>query len=329
MTAPTMDSFWSGKQVVVTGGAGFIGSYTVELLLEAGASVRVPIRDPDNAGHLSKPILAEIELLTADLADEPSCMRVVEGADIVLNLAADVGGIDYNMRHPASIFRNNTTAFMNVLEAARVCEVERFLAVSSACVYARECPIPTPETEGFEGVPEPTNGGYGWAKRMQEYLADAYHQQYGMRIAIARPYNAYGPRDNFDPAASHVISALIRRVCEGENPLAVWGDGKQSRSFLYAEDFARGLLLTAEQYAESDVLNIGSDEEVTIGELVELIVDLSGAELTIDFDTSKPVGQLRRCCDTRKAAEKIGFAARTPLADGLRRTIDYYRSIAS
>jgi len=324
-----MASFWTAKKVVVTGGAGFIGSHTVEMLAAAGASVMVPVRDPDNTAHLLPGILEKIQVVTADLSDESCCLRAVDGADIVLNLAADVGGIDYNVRHPASIFRNNIQTFMNVLEASRLCGVERFLAVSSACVYPRSCTIPTPEEEGFLDVPEPTNGGYGWAKRMEEYLADAYHQQYGMSVAIARPYNAYGPRDNFDPNGSHVIPALIRRVCSGENPLTVWGDGKQSRSFLYAEDFARGLMLTTEKYAESDVLNIGSDEEVTIAELVDLIVEISGMRPAIEYDVSKPIGQPRRRCDTRKAAEKIGFNTRISLAEGLENTIRYYRSVGS
>jgi len=319
-------SFYKGKKVLVTGGAGFIGSHLVDRLVELGAEVSIPIRNEVERPFLSKS-KEYINLLTnCDLMDLKNCKEVVQGQDIVMNLAAKVGGIEYNINHPGSIFRENMQTFTNILEASRLKNIERLLTVSSACVYPRYCSIPTPESEGFKDSPEPTNDGYGWAKRMQEFLSQAYHKQYGMKIAIARPYNAYGPRDDFEPETSHVIPALIKRVLDGENPLNVWGDGEQSRSFLYAKDFAEGLILTCEKYAKADPVNIGTNEETKIGDLVRTIVELSGKTPEIKFDTSKPTGQPRRCCDTKYCEEKVGFVAKTSLKEGLKETIEWYKT---
>lgn len=317
--------FYSGKKVLVTGGAGFIGSHLVEMLVQRGAQVTVPVRSLTDNKRFLNAVKDDIEIVEADLLNPQRCTDIVTGKDIVMNLAALVGGIEYNIKHPASIFRDNLQIFMNVIEAARKANVERFLVTSSACVYPRHCTIPTPENEGFTDRPEPTNEGYGWAKRMEEFLGDAYHREYGMKIAIARPYNAYGPRDNFNPESSHVIPALIKRVIDGENPLVVWGDGSQSRSFLYVADFARGLMEVCEKYAESDVLNIGADEETTIKEIIEMIVELSDVKTEIQFDTSKPTGQPRRHCDVMKVKEKIGYQAQMSLREGLANTIQWYK----
>ena len=246
-----------------------------------------------------------------------------------MHLAASVGGIEYNIKHPASIFIDNMRVFMNCLEAAREAQLERTLVTSSACVYPRICTIPTPEEEGFRDRPEPTNEGYGWSKRMEEFLGQAAHIEWGMKIAIARPYNCYGPRDNFDPASSHVIPALIRRVFkERERPLKVWGSGRQSRSFLYVEDFARGLIETTEKYALADPVNIGADDETTIADLVEHLnvihQELHGERFQVEFDREKPEGQPRRRCDTRKAEQVMGYKARWRLGDGLRETVKWY-----
>ena len=315
--------FWKGKKVLVTGGAGFIGSYVVEMLLKSGARVRV-------ADYLSKSkvlnlasVIKEVDFLKADLRDSLDCRKACRGMDIVLNLAARVGGINFNKLYPGTIFRDNILISTNMLEAARISNVERVLVASSACVYPHFCKIPTPESEGFSGIPEPTNDGYGWAKRMAEFQAQAYARQFGMKIAIVRPYNAYGPRDHFDIEKSHVIAALIARICKGENPLRVWGNGRQSRSFLYVSDFARGVLEATQKYAVCDPLNLGSEEEIKIRDLVELIVRLSGKKIGIVFDTSKPAGQPRRSCDVTKAKKKIGFKARVKLAEGLDRTITW------
>ena len=319
-------SFWKNKKVLVTGGAGFVGSYVVELLVEEGARVKV-IDNLEN-GVLTNlaQVKDKIEFVNGDLRNFDVCQDASRGMDIVLNIAAKVGGIAFNQKHSGTMFRDNILINTNMLEAAKSNSVERFLVVSSACVYPRFCKIPTPETEGFEGVPEPTNDGYGWAKRMAEFQASAYAREFGMKIAIARPYNAYGPRDHFDPEKSHVIPALIKRVFDGENPMTVWGDGEQSRAFLYVTDLARGLLEVTEKYAETDPINLGTDEEIKIKDLVRLILDLSCKDIEFFFDTSKPSGQPRRNCDNTRAKAKIGFEAKVTLKEGLKKTIEWYVS---
>lgn len=317
--------YWARKKVLVTGGGGFIGSHTVELLVAAGARVAVADhRGPAKRRNLAA-VWKDIRFVHADLGDAKAARRLCKGQDVVINMAASVGGVGWNSVHPASLFRDNMGIGLQVLEAARLAGVSRYLVVSSACVYPRDCAIPTPETEGFRDAPEITNAGYGWAKRMQEYLGAAYAEEYGMSVAIARPYNAYGPRDHFDPARSHVIAALVKRVCDGEDPVLVWGDGSTTRSFLYVEDFARGLLETAEKYPKADALNIGADDEISVKELATAIVRLAGTGAKLVFDPSKPAGQPRRRCDVKKAREKIGFQARVGLEEGLAKTIAWYR----
>jgi len=320
--------YWDRKKVLVTGGGGFIGSHVVELLLKAGQGVKVTVADrpsPIKKRNL-KAVWKDVRFMKAEFADPASCLKACQGQDVVLNMAASVGGVGYNSVHPASLFRDNVAIGTNVLEAARKAGVERFLVVSSACVYPRDCAIPTPESEGTRDVPEKTNEGYGWAKRMAEYLGQAYAEEYGMSVAIARPYNAYGPRDHFDPSRSHVIAALVKRVCDGESPLKVWGDGRTTRSFLYVEDFARGLLEVAEKYPKADPLNIGADDEISVKDLAELILKLAGSKAKLVFDTDKPSGQPRRRCDVTKAKKAIGFQARVALPEGLAKTIEWYRA---
>lgn len=320
-------SYWSGKKVLVTGGAGFIGSHLTEMLVAAGSTVTIPVKTPSSSTSFLSSVLDKIDIVTTDLMNYKDTLRITKGQDIVMNLAARVGGIEYNINNPASIFRENVQTYLNVLEASRINDVGRFLVTSSACVYPRFCTIPTPEEEGFKDMPEPTNDGYGFSKRVHEFLGQKYAQQYGMSIAIARPYNAYGPRDNFDPAHSHVIPALIKKIFDTPEGQAVevWGSGKQSRAFLYVTDFARGLMEVTEKYPAADPVNIGTDQETTIGELVQTLIDLSGRTLKIHFDTSKPEGQPRRNSDNRKVKEKVGFEAKVPLKDGLQQTIDWYR----
>ena len=316
--------FWKNKKVLVTGGAGFIGSYVVEMLLNLGAKVKVSDSiESDLAVNLSK-VIDDIEYIKGDLRLVSDCEKACKESGIVLNLAAKVGGINFNRQHPGSMFRDNILISANMLEAARLCNVERFLVTSSAFIYPQSCKIPTPETEGFAGMPEPTNDGYGWAKRMAEFQAGAYYREFKMNITIVRPYNAYGPRDCFDPERAHVIPSLIRRVFDNENPLNVWGDGQQSRSFLYVSDLARGIIEAAEKYNVCDPLNLGSEEEIKISDLVKLIVKISEKDIDIVFDTSKPSGQLRRKCDVTKAREKIGFEAKVSLEEGIKNTIDWY-----
>lgn len=320
--------FWDGKKVLVTGGAGFIGSHVVEELFRRGRNVKLTVADlpsrkrKDHLGALAK----KVRFVSADVTDFKSCLRACKKQDVVINMAARVAGVRYNSEHPGTMFRENSLIASNMIEAARVSDVERFLVVSTACVYPRNCTIPTPESEGFKDSPEQTNEGYGWAKRMAEYLGRAYHQEFGMKVAIARPYNAYGPRDHFGSEDSHVIAALVTRAVRGEDPMLVWGDGKSTRAFLYVEDAARGLLDVCEKHPEADPINLGTDEEVSIGDLARTIVRLSGSKAKLVFDAGKPSGQPRRNCDTRKAKETVGFTAQVRLEEGLRRTIDWYRA---
>jgi len=325
-----MKTFWEGKKVLVTGGSGFIGSFVVEKLVDRGACVtvfdRVMSGTLENIPHLKE----KITLIQGDCSSFAESIAACQNQEIVMNLAAHVGGIEYNRRHQGTMLYDNLVIGSTMIEAARLEGVERFLVVSSACVYPHDALVPTPESEGERGEPEPTNGGYGWAKRMAEKLGKYYAEEFGMKVGIVRPYNAYGPRDHFDPASSHVIPALIKRIMDGENPVVVWGSGKQTRAFLFVEDFADGLIQAIEKYPVPDPVNIGTDEEVSVGELVKKIISLSGSKARIIFDTSKPDGSPRRNCDTRKAKEKFGFQANVSLDEGLKKTIDWYKqTIAS
>lgn len=325
---PKTREFFKDKKVVVTGGSGFIGSHVVEqlLLLEA-ASVIIPTRQK-NPEFLEN-VKDKVDIVSCDLFNYEQTKSVISGSNVVLNLTAIVAGIEYNKNHPASIFQQNLEMFFNVIKASQECGVERFLVTSSACVYPRHCSIPTPEEEGFKEEPEPTNSGYGWAKRMEEYLGQKYFEEFGMSVAIARPYNAYGPRDNFDPAKSHVIPALIKKALETENGvLDVWGDGTHSRSFLYVDDFARGLIETAALYPNADPINIGNFEEITIKDLAIMIAEITSEirdqKITPKFNPTGITGQPRRKCDTKKAEEKIGYKAKMSFDEGLRETINWY-----
>lgn len=316
--------FWEGKHVLVTGGMGFIGSHVVERLLVLGANVRIFDRMPLRSVRQGSRNNA-IEFMQGDCSDAEASFQACKGIDVVMNLAAHVSGIEYNRTHQATMLRDNTTIALSMMEAARRANVERFLVVSSACVYPHDAKVPTPETEGMRGEPEPTNSGYGWAKRFAELLGKTYAEEFGMKVGIVRPYNAYGPRDHFNPESSHVIPAIIKRVFDGENPLVVWGSGNQTRAFLYVEDFAEGLIQTIEKYPVPDPINIGTDEEVSIKGLVKRIVEIAGIRTVIKFDITKPDGSPRRNSDNTKAKEKVEFVANTTLQEGLRKTIEWYR----
>lgn len=315
-------SFWTGKRVLVTGGAGFIGSHVVDLLIAHGAKVLVTYRDGSRLPNLADAMqkCENLVLLYADLTRLDDALAACRGVDVVINLAGVVGGVAFNSINHGKLYRENVLIQAQMLEAARQRGVERFLMVSSACVYAREAQVPNIESEGFLGLPEETNRGYGLAKRAGEQLAQAYAKQYGMQIAIARPFNAYGPRDKFGGSSSHVISGIIPRFAQGD--FTVWGDGSPTRSFIYVEDLARGLLEVAENYAICDPVNLGSDEEVSIRQLAEKI----SGNIGFAFLPNKPMGQPRRACDTRKALEKIGFRAETSLDDGIKQTVAWYQA---
>lgn len=320
------DGFWPRRRVLVTGGAGFIGSHVVEKLVGRGADVTVLDNFSNGREENLAAVRDQVKVLRGDGTQLPDAVAACDGQQVVLNLAAHVGGIEYNRTHQGTMLRDNLLLGTVMLEAARRAGVERFLAVSSACVYPRDCAVPTPESEGFRGEPEPTNGGYGWAKRMAETAARYTAEEFGMRVGIVRPYNAYGPRDHFEPETSHVIPALIKRVLDGENPVRVWGSGKQTRAFLYVEDLAEGMLLAIERYPVPDPVNLGTDEEVSIAHLIQLILDASEIRAELVFDATKPDGSPRRQSDNRKARQHIGFTATTLFAEGLQRTIEWYRT---
>lgn len=317
-----IDNFWNDKKVLVTGGSGFIGSHVSELLVKKGANVSI-------LDHIKKQniqsIIKQVELIYGNIDDLEIGVKACQNKDIVINMAARVGGIEYNQTHQGSILRENLLIACNMLEAARMAQVERFMEVSSACVYPKDALIPTPEEEGFRGEPESTNGGYGWSKRMGELLSKYYQEQYKMQIGIVRPYNAYGPHDHFDPKISHVIPALIKRVFDEEDQLVIWGSGNQTRAFLYVEDLAEGILLATEKHLVADPINLGTDEEISIKDLIQIILVLSNKKRQVVFDTTKPDGSPRRNSDNSKAKKLIGFEAKTKLRDGLEKTINWYK----
>ena len=300
-------SFYQNKSIFVTGGSGFIGSHLVKALKQKKAKLTAPTRKQ------------------LDLSDKKAVNKAFQKVDYLFHLAAHVGGIHYNNAHPATLLYQNLLPTLNVLEAARLNKVKRVLIVSSACVYPRHCSVPTPESEGFLDHPEPTNFGYGWSKRIAEVLAQTYSQEHGMKIGIVRPYNVYGPGDNFDPKQSHVVPALIKKVCDGQNPLVVWGDGSATRSFIYVDDVVKGMMLALEIYPKPDPINLGTTEEISIKDLSQLIIKLAGSKATIKFDKSKPNGQPRRNCDTKKASRLLNFKATTKLVKGLPKAIKYYQ----
>ena len=329
---PDTRTFFRGRTVAVTGGSGFIGSHVVEQLLALGAHCIVVARS--TSPRFLAASADRVEFRACDLSSLEAAREGIHGASVVMAVAASVAGLKYNAEHPASIFDANLRLFLNTIRAAQEAAVKRFLVTSSACVYPRFCSLPTPESDGTVGEPEPTNSGYGWAKRMEEYLGAQYAKEFGLSVAIARPYNAYGPRDNFANETSHVIPALIRKAleCTGDE-FGVWGDGSHSRSFLHADDFARGLVEVAARYPVADPVNIGADEEVTIGdvarEIARTVSEIRGREISPRFQPAGLTGQPRRHCDTTKARRELGFESRIPFRDGLRQTILWYSEHAN
>ncbi len=318
-------TFFTEKNILVTGGSGFVGSHFVEKLVAAGAHVTVPYRNKKKAEKNLKQVLEKVILLEGDIKDSDFCDKITQNKEIVFHLAADVGGIQYNVAHPGTIFKENLNAFMNILDAARKNNVERFLTVSSACVYSKKCTIPTPEAEGFKDVPEQTNEGYGWAKRMEEFLSRAYAKEFGMKIAIVRPSNMYGPRDNFESEKAHVIPNLLTKIMSGDGTLTVFGTGRPTRAFLYVEDFCEGAMAAVEHACDGDPINIGSDEEISIKALVELLCKHTGKQPTIQFDTTRPDGHMRRASDITKAKAKLLFKPKVSIEEGIKRTIAWYK----
>jgi GDP-L-fucose synthase len=308
------ESALAGRTAVVTGGAGFLGSFLRPLLESDGATVVVPRR------------------VDYDLTEQADVRRMYLDMkpDVVIHLAAEVGGIGANRDNPGRFFYANAAMGINLIEEGRRLGVEKFVQVGTVCSYPKFAPVPFAEDSLWDGYPEETNAPYGVAKKSLLVMLQAYREQYGMNGIYLIPVNLYGPRDNFDLETSHVIPALIRKftnaVAEGLDYVDVWGSGVASREFLYVEDAARGIALAAASYNEPDPVNLGAAREVKIKELVEMIARLTSFDGEIRWDTSKPDGQPRRMLDTSRARDAFGFVAETELEDGLRSTIDWWHT---
>jgi len=304
------------KRVLVTGGAGFLGCHVVRLLRERGSrEITVPRRSE------------------YDLTREEAVERLYRDArpEVVIHLAAAVGGIGVNARNPGRFFYENLVMGSMMMEYARRTGVEKFVGIGTICAYPKFAPVPFREDDLWDGYPEETNAAYGLAKKMLLVQGQAYRQQYGFRAIHLLPVNLYGPGDNFDPETSHVIPAIIRKcldaVKRGDREIVCWGDGTPTREFLYVEDCAQAIVLATERYDGAEPVNVGAGFEISIKALVELIAELTGFRGRVMWDTTKPNGQPRRSLDTSRAWEAFGFRARTPFREGLERTVAWYRPL--
>lgn len=313
-----MTEFWSSKRVLVTGGGGFLGRFVLERLRSAGC------------GTISVPRSREHDLRRREVID--SLLEAVR-PDIVIHLAAVVGGIGANRLHPGKFFYDNLIMGTQLIESARVHGVNKFVCLGTICAYPKFAPVPFSEVDLWNGYPEETNAPYGIAKKVLLVQLQAYRSEYGSKGIYLLPVNLYGPHDNFDLQTSHVIPALIRKFVEaqerGDPEVVAWGSGTVSREFLFVEDAAEAIVAASESYDDSEPVNIGSGKEITIRDLATLIAELCGFTGAIRWDSSQPDGQPRRCLDTSRALKGFGFSARTNLRDGLIRTIDWYRALRS
>ncbi|AUC61324.1 GDP-L-fucose synthase FcI [Cyanobacterium sp. HL-69] len=305
----------TNKKILVTGGSGFLGKQVVAELLKAGATM----------DHITIPRSKD-----CDLTIWENCQKAVENQDIVIHLAAHVGGIGLNQAKPAELFYDNLMMGTQLIHASYQAGVEKFTCVGTICAYPKFTPVPFKEEDLWNGYPEETNAPYGIAKKALLVQLESYRQQYNFNGIYLLPVNLYGPEDNFNPESSHVIPALIKKVHEalqkGEKVIPVWGDGSPTREFLYSNDAARGIVMATQLYNSPEPINLGTNFEISIKDLIELICDLMGFEGELEWQTDKPNGQPRRCLDTSKAKETFGFTANMELRQGLKNTIDWYVS---
>lgn len=313
MSSTNGHNFWQDKRVWVTGGAGFLGSFIVEGLKQRGAR------------EIFAPRTRDYDL--REIAEVRRALRDLK-PDLIIHAAARVGGIGANREHPADFFYDNLMMGTQLMHEAYKSNVGKFVALGTVCAYPKFTPVPFHEDDIWNGYPEETNAPYGLAKKMLLVQSQTYREQYGFNAVYLLPVNLYGPRDNFDPASSHVIPALIRKCVEaqerGDDSIVVWGDGSPTREFLFVKDAAEGILLAAEKYNAPAPVNLGSAHEISIKELVELIARLTEFQGKLVWDTTKPNGQPRRKLDTSRAKNEFGFVSKTPFEQGLRETIDWY-----
>ncbi len=303
------------KRVLVTGGNGFLGQNVVSKLKDRGCQ------------HIYAPRKVEYDLRNKDqIVDMFNELK----PEVIIHIAAVVGGIGANMTHPGDFFYDNLIMGIQLIEQARLQGVDKFVSIGTVCAYPKFTPIPFKEENLWDGYPEETNAPYGLAKKMLLVQSQAYRQQYDFNGIFLLPVNLYGPRDNFNEESSHVIPALIKKCIEakekGHSEIVVWGDGSPTREFLYVEDAAEGIVLATERYEKSDPVNLGSSQEISISELVHLIAELTGFQGKIVFDSTKPNGQPRRMLDTTRSREEFGFTAKTTFTQGLQLTIEWYLS---
>lgn len=305
------------KKILVTGGAGFLGKQVVDQLLKAGAD-RTNILVTRSRDY--------------DLTQMDACQRAVQGQDVIIHLAAHVGGIGLNREKPAELFYDNLMMGTQLIHAAYQAGTEKFVCVGTICAYPKFTPVPFKEDDLWSGYPEETNAPYGIAKKALLVQLEAYRQQYDFDGIYLLPVNLYGPEDNFDPRSSHVIPALIHKVHEaqlrGDKTLPVWGDGSPTREFLYSTDAARGIVMATQHYSEAAPVNLGTNSEISIRDLAELICEVMGFDGELIWQTDQPNGQPRRCLDTQRAKQAFGFEAKTDFREGLKNTVEWYRKNA-
>lgn len=307
---------WNKQKILLTGGAGFLGSYVIKELIKAGAK----------EANITIPRFEKF-----DLRERNNCETLTKGVNLVIHLAGNVGGIGKNQRLPGTLFYDNAIMGIELMEAARKNEVKKFVCLGTICAYPKYTPVPFNENDLWTGYPEETNAPYGLAKKMLLVQAQAYRQQFGFNAIYLLPVNMYGPGDNFNPDSSHVIPATIKKICDAKNNgspfVEMWGDGTPTREFLYAEDAARGIVLAAEKYNKAEPVNLGSGHEISIKDLTLLVAKMLNYRGGIHWDTSQPNGQPRRLLDVSRAKTEFNFIAQTQFTEGLQQTINYYLKI--